>query len=45
MVRTFTKRDAEKFAQTVEELYPDIDVDVHMGGQPIYYYVLFSRVK
>jgi len=21
-------------------LYPDVDVDVHMGGQPIYYYVL-----
>ena len=34
------EEDAEKFAQTVEELYPDIDVDVHMGGQPIYYYVL-----
>ncbi len=32
--------DAEKFAQTVEELYPDVDIDVHMGGQPIYYYVL-----
>ena len=34
------EEDAEKFAQTVEELYPDVDVDVHMGGQPIYYYVL-----
>ena len=32
--------DAEKFAQSVEELYPDVDIDVHMGGQPIYYYVL-----
>ena len=32
--------DAEKFAQDVEALYPDVDVDVHMGGQPIYYYVL-----
>ena len=32
--------DAEKFAQTLEDTYPDIDVDVHMGGQPIYYYVL-----
>ena len=32
--------DAEKFAQTIEELYPDVDIDVHMGGQPIYYYVL-----
>ena len=32
--------DAEKFAQTLEDIYPDIDIDVHMGGQPIYYYVL-----
>lgn len=31
---------AEKFAQTLEDTYPDIDIDVHMGGQPIYYYVL-----
>ena len=34
------EEDAAAFAQSVEELYPDIDVDVHMGGQPIYYYVL-----
>ncbi len=32
--------DAEKFAGDVEALYPDVDVDIHMGGQPIYYYVL-----
>lgn len=32
--------DAEAFAASVEELYPEVDVDVHMGGQPIYYYVL-----
>ncbi len=32
--------DAEEFAKSVEELYPDVDVDVHRGGQPIYYYVL-----
>ena len=36
----YTGEDAEKFAQTVEELYPDVDIDIHMGGQPIYYYVL-----
>ena len=34
------EEDAKNFAQEVEELYPDVDVDVHMGGQPIYYYVL-----
>ena len=32
--------DAEKFTQALEDIYPDIDIDVHMGGQPIYYYVL-----
>ena len=26
------EEDAENFAQEVEELYPDVDVDVHMGG-------------
>ena len=34
------EEDAEKFTQTLEDIYPDIDIDVHMGGQPIYYYVL-----
>ena len=34
------EEDAERFAGEVEGLYPDIDVDVHSGGQPIYYYVL-----
>ena len=24
----------------IEEKYPDVDVDAHYGGQPIYYYVL-----
>ena len=28
------------FSAEIEELYPDVDVDVHSGGQPIYYYVL-----
>lgn len=34
------EEDAVRFAQEVEELYPDADVDAHFGGQPIYYYVL-----
>ena len=34
------EESAENFAQEIEDLYPDIDVDVHSGGQPIYYYVL-----
>ena len=32
--------EAEKFTAELEALYPDMDVDVHSGGQPIYYYVL-----
>lgn len=32
--------DAEAFAAEIGELYPDVDIDVHSGGQPIYYYVL-----
>ena len=34
------EESAENFAQEIEDLYPDVDVDVHFGGQPIYYYVL-----
>ena len=34
------EESAENFAQEIEDLYPDVDVDVHSGGQPIYYYVL-----
>lgn len=35
-----SEEEAEKFAAEVEELYPDVDVDFHSGGQPIYYYVM-----
>lgn len=32
--------DAEELAGQLEEKYPDVDVEVQNGGQPIYYYVL-----
>lgn len=32
--------DAAEFAEKVEEIYPDCDVEVQNGGQPIYYYVI-----
>ena len=32
--------DAERLAEAVGEQYPDADVDLHSGGQPIYYYVV-----
>ena len=35
-----SEEDAESLTAKVEELYPDVDVDTHSGGQPIYYYVL-----
>lgn len=35
-----SEEDAERFAEELEEIYLDIDIDAHLGGQPIYYYVL-----
>jgi len=35
-----SEEDANVLADEVMEAYPDLDVEVHLGGQPIYYYVL-----
>ena len=35
-----TEEAAEAFSASIAEQYPDLDVDVHFGGQPIYYYIL-----
>ena len=35
-----SEEDAENLVAEIEELYPDVDIDMHAGGQPIYYYVL-----
>jgi len=35
-----SEEDADALADRVMEAYPDVDVEVHPGGQPIYYYVL-----
>jgi DAK2 domain fusion protein YloV len=32
--------DAESLCGAIEESYPDLDVEVNEGGQPIYYYVV-----
>lgn len=32
--------DAEALAELVRRKYPDCDVDIHYGGQPIYYYYI-----
>ena len=35
-----SEEDAEKLAEELEEAYPDCEVEVNMGGQPIYYYII-----
>lgn len=35
-----SKEDAEALTAEIEELYPDCDVECHMGGQPLYYYLI-----
>lgn len=32
--------DANAILDTLEQTYPDCDVELHYGGQPIYYYVI-----
>ena len=31
---------AEEIAAVIEEKYPDVEVEINNGGQPIYYYVI-----
>lgn len=35
-----TSDDADALAETIGEEFPDVDVEVNCGGQPIYYYIL-----
>ncbi|MDD3173654.1 MAG: DAK2 domain-containing protein [Herbinix sp.] len=35
-----SEEDANTLAEEVMKQYPNLDVEVHYGGQPIYYYVL-----
>lgn len=34
-----TKEDAVAVGAVIEENHPDVEVEIHSGGQPIYYYV------
>ncbi len=34
------EEDAASLAEVIMDKYPNLDVEVHYGGQPIYYYVL-----
>ena len=35
-----SEEEAEVLKEALEEKYPDFDIDVNQGGQPIYYYVI-----
>lgn len=35
-----SEEDAEKMAAFVQETYPECEVDMHFGGQPLYYYII-----
>lgn len=35
---------ANELAESIQDEFPDIDVEVNMGGQPIYYYVLSVEI-
>lgn len=35
-----SEEDAMRLTEELEELYPNVDIDTHLGGQPIYYYVI-----
>ena len=34
------EEDANALSKKLEEKYPDLDVELNYGGQPIYYYIL-----
>ena len=35
-----SEEDAENLTEKLEEKYPDCEVELNQGGQPIYYYVV-----
>ena len=37
------EEDAEALAEQIEEKYPDVDVELQNGGQPIYYYIVSAE--
>ncbi len=38
--KDYSEDDASKLARMIEEKYPDIEVEVNYGGQPLYYVIL-----
>ena len=35
-----TEEDAQALASAIEEQFPDLEVELQMGGQPVYYYIV-----
>lgn len=35
-----TKEQAEELATCIEEAFPEVETEVHFGGQPLYYYLI-----
>ncbi len=35
-----TEEDAAAYAAAIEEKYPDLEIEVEAGGQPVYYYIV-----
>lgn len=38
-----SEETAEKLCEELEEFYPDLDVNVYFGGQPLYYYYISAE--
>ena len=34
------EEDANALGEKIGEAFPDVEIEVHYGGQPIYYYVI-----
>ncbi|WP_366921602.1 DAK2 domain-containing protein [Metallumcola ferriviriculae] len=34
------QEDAEELAQIVTDRFPDLEIEIHFGGQPLYYYII-----
>ena len=35
-----TEEDAEALSERLSEIYPDCDIEVNAGGQPVYYCII-----
>ena len=40
ILRPWEEADAQALFEEAQEKYPNCDVEVHMGGQPLYYYLI-----